>query len=142
MLISEPFVEHACSDPIAKMIAQINGNQPGAVEITTGVYQIGHFVSRGFLPGYEDYPEKLSIGCYGVCDSHHQVLAQCPELADPDRRFVVTLTEVRREDQGEGGWRWHKWGYYIGDHEIQHEYLYDEEGIERVFCYHIYEAKR
>jgi hypothetical protein len=48
------------------------------------------------------------------------------------------LTEVRKDDQPkQGGWRWHKWGPYIGTHEKQFEYLADEEGIERVFCYHI-----
>lgn len=32
-----------------------------------------------------------------------------------------------------------KWGEYIGKHNPQCEYLYDEVGIEQVYCYHVYE---
>ena len=109
------------------------------LQIETGCYQISHHGSTDFLPEYEHYP-KLSVGPYGVCDSLEQIKQQCHELADPDRRFVITLTEVRKADQPpDYGWRWHKWGEYIGDHEITQEYLADEKDIERVFCFHIYE---
>lgn len=30
---------------------------------------------------------------------------------------------------------------YIGIQNPQYEYLYDEEDIEKVYCYHIYEVK-
>jgi hypothetical protein len=30
-------------------------------------------------------------------------------------------------------------GRYIGKHDPQYEYLYDEVGIDHVYCYHIYE---
>ena len=122
-------------------ISRIIGNGTQSKRLEQGCYLIGHFGSSDFMPGYESYP-LLSIGSYGVCDSLEQLKNKCPELEASDRKFVVTLTEVRREDQpASGGWRWHKWGEYIGDHSPQHEYLYDEEGIERVFAYHIYEKE-
>ena len=122
------------------MIAFINGNSVKAKALQTGVYQIGHFGSSDFLRGYNEYPD-LTIGPYGVCDSVEQLLKACPELeADKDRRFVITVTPVTRAQQPDsGGWRWHKWGDYIGTQNPQHEYLYDEKHIEEVLVYHIYE---
>jgi hypothetical protein len=77
---------------------------------------------------------------YGVCDSWRQIVERWPIIVESERRFVIGVTRVRRVDQSpEGGWRWHKWGFYIGTHEPQREYLYDEEGIEQVWCFHIYE---
>jgi len=77
---------------------------------------------------------------FGVCDSYDQVLARWPSLETDPRHFQIWLTEVRREDQSEhGGWRWHKWGPYLGTYEIKHEYLYDED-IERVFPFSIIEV--
>lgn len=135
MLRSEPMML-APLDLILSIIADGRQN----VELKHGLYQIFHFGSSGMLPGYEDYPRGLPVESYGVCDSPDQLLAKCPEIEASGRMFVVTVTEVRRDAQdAEGGWRWCKWGPYIGDHEPQREYLADEPVIERVFCYHIYE---
>jgi hypothetical protein len=41
-----------------------------------------------------------------------------------------------------GGWRWHKWGPYIGTQEPKCEYIHDEPEIEEVFTYHVYELKQ
>lgn len=137
MLINEPAV--MLGDPILSIIAKVNGNQDYATKIMDGVYQIGHYGSSHFLYEYEHYPE-LSVNAYGVCDGIVNLLEYCPELESSDRRFVVTLTPVFKRDQpSEGGWRWHKWGPYIGAYEPTCEYLYDEEDIDVVFVYHIYE---
>jgi hypothetical protein len=144
MLVNEPYVLNP--SPILQMIAAVNGNRPGSEEVRPGVYLVGHFGSSRFpCPGYESYPEfgrapdNTYRSAYGVCDSIEQVLTLFPELEAPGREFIVTLTEVRRDVQGStGGWRWHKWGPYIGSHTPLFEYLYDES-IERVFVYHIYE---
>ncbi|MCK9567534.1 hypothetical protein M0R72_01130 [Candidatus Pacearchaeota archaeon] len=95
---------------------------------TDGVDPLKWFVDSGFR------------STYGVCDSPEQFLASDVYKFYNERpeEFIATLTEVRKDDQPkQGGWRWHKWGPYIGTHEKQFEYLADEEGIERVFCYHI-----
>jgi hypothetical protein len=140
------------SNQILDVVAALSGGVSGAIAERKGIYRIGHFGSSDW-PGprnqWEHYPEFPDVdtnegakyrGCYGVCDTVEQVLALYPELENSERKFVVTLTEIRRAYQDpSGGWRWHKWGDYIGTHDIQHEYLYDEEGIEAVLVYHIYE---
>lgn len=139
MLISEPGVRFR--NPILDIVASVAGRDIGVHELRAGVYEIGHFGGSNFLPGYEQYPEGLSVDCYGVCDDVEQLLAACPELvADPGRKFVVTVTRLRRENEpAEGGWRWRKWGPYIGTQGPQREYLHDEPAIEEILVYHVYE---
>jgi hypothetical protein len=137
MLISESQVLRP--DPILSMLAAVGGRPMVAQELQTGVYEIGHFGSSNFLSDYEDYPE-LIIDPYGVCDNFQQIIDQCPELLKDDRSFVITVTKIEGKDQDpSGGWRWHKWGEYIGTHEPQCEYIYDEPEIEAVYVYSIYE---
>ena len=84
---------------------------------------------------------------YGVVDSIEQLQDLIkPIIECPDRNFVVSLCRVDREHQyEEGGWRWHKWGPYYGNHEPKHEYLYDEVDangvgiIDTVIIFHVYE---
>lgn len=127
------------TDPILEMVARINGRSGNAREIRQGIYEIGHFGGSDFLRGYERYP-KTTVGPYGVCDSVEQLLAACPELEAHGREFVVTVTTIRKADEpADGGWRWHKWGEYIGTQNPQCEYIHDEPSIEQVLCFHIYE---
>ena len=112
--------------------------------IAEGVQQIGGFGSSASYPQYEHYPDfEEYFGPYGVCDNYQQIIEKCPEISESqDREFMITLTEIKKSDEpAQGGWRWHKWGEYIGEHEPEHEYLFDEDGIESVFCYHVYELK-
>lgn len=80
---------------------------------------------------------------YGVCDDYSQILEKRAEIINnSDKNYVIGLTRVKRAEQpSRGGWKWRWWGEYIGTHEIKCEYLYDEEGIEEVYCYHIYEIE-
>jgi hypothetical protein len=81
----------------------------------------------------------LPTSSYGVCDSPEQILERFPRLATIPERLLITINEVRKEHQPDhDGWRWHKWGEYIGNKEIMHEYLADEDdSIESVFTYQI-----
>lgn len=82
---------------------------------------------------------------YGIGDTPQQVMAH-PALewvrTDP-REFIVVFTEVRREDQPERqGWRFHKHGDYIGVHNVEWEYLAEQDGergerIDSVVMYHV-----
>ena len=140
MLISEPRCLEL--DAISAMLGRISGNMTIQHEVAKGIYLRPDFGSSSFLnPGYEDYPRLKNIGCYGACDVYQQILDLEPGLVnDPNREFVIRLTSVKKANQSEeGGWRWHKWGEYIGVHEITSEYLYDEPIVEEVLCYHIYE---
>lgn len=140
MLIHEP--KMAQVDPIYLIIAEVGGRSLEIKEPRPGVYEIGHFGGSHMLRGYEMYP-KVSVGPYGVCDNIEQLLEACPELEAPSREFVVTLTRiVKAEQQESGGWRWHKWGSYIGKQNPSCEYIHDEPEIEQVFCYHIYEKMK
>lgn len=144
MLISEPKVSQQSRDPIFSALAGISGRSASPSEIRPGVYEIGHFGSSHFLRDeYERYPDLPEVGSYGVCDSIENLLEKAPVLQQPGRDFVVTLTRVCKDDEpAEGGWRWHKWGPYIGAHEPQCEYIHDEPVVEEVFCYHIYERRQ
>ena len=137
MLISERAVMFR--HPILAIVAEANGRSGDTKELRTGVYEIGHFGSSHFLRDYESYPET-TVGPYGVCDTVEQLLAACPELEAPGREFVVTVTTIRKANEPSNyGWRWHKWGEYIGTHEPQCEYIHDELDIEEVLVFHIYE---
>lgn len=93
---------------------------------------------------WEHYPENLPdpLYAYGVCDSATQFRQRwLPLLAASERKFLVTLGHIHKVDQpAQGGWRWHKWGAYIGEKQPQYEYLYDEgPEITRVCLFYIYE---
>lgn len=156
-----PNALHDLHDSVLSRTAKHEGKNSSVVEERVGIYQVTHFGSTHFLRAWEHYPLFYSLEVnanmpahmkessydglvdrnpYGVCDNADQLLKHFPELEASDRQFVVTLTEIRKDEQPRnGGWRWHKWGPYIGNHTPEHEYLYDEEDIDVVFVYHIYE---
>ena len=54
----------------------------------------------------------------------------------PEYKLVLLMTpHMNTKDCSWGGWRWHKWGEYLGVHEPQHEYLSYEKGIDYVLSY-------
>ena len=113
-------------------------------QIQEGCYEITHYGSSAWPPGYEQYPKfKSHHSSYGVCDNLSQILQKIPEIEqDQNRQFIITLTPVIKKNQSRrGGWRWHKWGEYIGTQEPTTEYLYDEPIIKKVYAFHIYEKK-
>lgn len=132
------------TDPIMQLLASVNGvsKDRKVVIHSEGIYENPHYC---FNP--ESWLEALGVSIkdhyvdYGVSDNHLQILDKYKNLVnDPDRKYVVMLTKVSKSDQpSQGGWRWHKWGEYIGTHEITTEYLKDEPEVEEVYCYHIYE---
>ena len=134
----------------------VNISNPGldARSVRVGVYEIDRFnfdfdikMSVGQMTFKEHYPSISSrdvdgyLGCYGVCDNWEQLLAACPNLDDGfETPYCVSLTPIHKADCDEfDGWRWHKWGEYIGVQTPSCEYLFDEPVIELVYCYHIYQ---
>ena len=89
-----------------------------------------------------NYTDLLSGESFGVCDDVENFLeVYNEELENSDRKFFAILTPVLKSDQPrDGGWRWHKWGRYIGKFEPECEYLCDEKDIEIVYLFHIYEV--
>jgi hypothetical protein len=78
---------------------------------------------------------------YGVCDSWEQITDKWPYLIESPRRFFIGMTPIYKDDQPKHyGWRWNKWGDYIGTKNPRREYLYDEgDDINLVWVFHIVE---
>ncbi len=89
---------------------------------------------------WDDRRSEVVTGCYGVCDNADQVLARYAALiARPDVKVCVHLQPVYKADQpAHDGWRWEKWGEYIGRHEPEYEYLADERDIDVVYVYNVW----
>jgi hypothetical protein len=88
---------------------------------------------------------EKSLNCYGVCDSPEQFDAKYGEaLRGCPIDLCVTFVHVEKDPTNKwkgGGWRWHKWGEYIGAGEPTQEYLDDEELFpDGVYTFHIYEV--
>lgn len=84
------------------------------------------------------------VGCclsaHGVADNVEQVKKRFANvIANPDVQICIALMPVFKSKEPEdGGWRWHKWGEYIGTQNPQCEYLYNEPDIDLVLCFHVY----
>lgn len=122
------------------------GSSKGSLEkhLATGVYEINHFGSSRWPEGRKRDEDGYELfGEYGVCDNYQQILKHHPEISDPNRKFVIALTKIVKSEQpSDGGWRWHKWGEYIGELNPRYEYIYNEDNtIQFVYCYHIYEME-
>ena len=118
-----------------------------------GIY-VCHMSTDYILEEITDYKKAKNFNSplywydYGVSDNASQVLDYYEHLLTQDsdymngRKFIITMTPVFRDNQPEdGGWRWHKWGQYIGEFEPQCEYLYDEQGIDYVWIFKILEIE-
>lgn len=106
------------------------------VALRQGIYQTPWF-------GVTAYTTTPFARCwktllYGVCDSLENFLEVNPEFTTCGYEVVVTLTPVYRCDEPEeDGWRWCKWGEYIGHQTPQREYLHDEPEIDMVYVFQV-----
>jgi len=88
--------------------------------------------------------EKFHICEYGVCDNASQAIKRFlkaeKELGIDLGKCILCLHPIVKKNQPhDGGWRWHKWGPYIGVKNPQYEYIWDEDdSIKFVWCYHLY----
>lgn len=137
---------------------------PKPVRVKTGVYDNCGFNFHNWIPKnieYDDYfgiqMRKLikqhgggnfeemcgRLNSYGICDSIEDFMNLFGEMLKRSTcKYVVGFTKVEKKDQEHwGGWRWHKWGPYIGKQKPTTEYLYDEPLVEVVYTYHIYKIK-
>ena len=143
------------------ILALIGGADPSPYRVREGVYKIAHFSFSDFLPGsgnsqvegpWDEYPllgkvlatfdngrSHCEYGSYGVCDDVDQFFEH--ELGrwvlDSERKFTVSFSKVVNSE--DDGWRWHKWGPYIGKREIECEYLREQPEIEYVYCFQVHE---
>lgn len=63
---------------------------------------------------------------------------------EPNYQFILLLTPIINNHDKSlwGGWRWHKWGEYIGKHTPQYEYLDHEYGIDYVLVWKLCPVER
>ena len=63
---------------------------------------------------------------------------------EPNYQFILLLTPIinSHDKSSWGGWRWHKWGEYIGKHNPQYEYLDHEDGIDYVLVWKLCPVER
>lgn len=88
--------------------------------------------------------ETEVITPYGVADNATQVVEYFKDFEKRNNidlgDCVICMHPIVKEFQpDEGGWRWHKWGRYIGVKDPQCEYIKEEnDSIKMVWCFHIY----
>ena len=132
------------TDPLLVTIANVLGDPSTIVRIRQGVYMtpLNHHLAQGlaFEDKYPEFPNGSDLEPYGVADSVNQFLDRFSDEIEADPRpLFVTFTKIARETQSPtGGWRWHKWGTYLGEKDPQEEYLYDEPDIESVVVFHLF----
>lgn len=86
---------------------------------------------------FKKFNEELNIygGGFGVSDNLDQI-KEVWKVYWSERKFVLEIYEVYKEHQPpRGGWRWSKWGPYIGKREPKAEYLADEPEITEVMIF-------
>lgn len=85
---------------------------------------------------------EVSHTTYGLCDNPDQILKKWSHLEAGHQRHFITATPIYREHEPEwGGFRFHKWGEYIGEHELEYEYLVDQKEIDVIYVFHIHTLK-
>jgi hypothetical protein len=146
MLVDVEFKKPA---PHMAMILGIIGSGGTVVpeRIGKGMYQCGHWSIDQFgLPIRERWREEnaeyLDFEDYGVCDTPEQAIEHLKLESRPENFFVSFVKIEKATQPADGGWRWHKWGPYIGTKEPQCEYIHDEPDIDAVYTYHVYELQR
>lgn len=79
---------------------------------------------------------------YGVCDDATQARERFRFLEKLEEKYIIMLQPIWRSAQSKrGGFRYHKHGPYIGKQKPRHEYLYDDEHIDKVFLFSVTEVK-
>lgn len=118
-----------------------------ARKLAAGIYQSSWWNFELDFRGHQDYrldyPDlPLDFPCYGVCDSPEQLQSLLPaELLTNETPYVISMAPILRSEQEPGGWRWHKWGPYLGVQHPTTEYLHDEPLIEQVWTFHVYQVR-
>lgn len=92
-----------------------------------------------------DWTINRPIVGYGVADNASQVIKYFKKLEkeyeiDLGNCVIALRPIIKKSQPKDGGWRWHKWGKYIGVKNPQYEYIYDEDdSIKFVWCYQLWQ---
>ena len=147
--LSDTFIAHvksqSSSEEETKSVLDFYSAPHFYEKLATGIY-LSDGNSHLYVNPVKDKDGNSFFGEYnqwGVCDNYQQILDKFPDINDPNKLHVISLTPVLKSDQpARGGWRWHKHGAYIGNLSPQHEYLYDEDSsIQQVYMFDVYELE-
>lgn len=138
-------------------IQELINNLKNAKDIRDFLYQIKTGIYKGCwsksdlkdycgleVEEYDSFLNKNNFNSsfrenFGVADNIEQVLEHYPELLESKDSFIVIFSDVYRKDQPKSyGFRYEKFGEYIGTQDIQHEFIYDDKHIDKVIIYHIF----
>lgn len=101
----------------------------------TGFYTCEDFNDYCFIDHLTDYNCQDSFYIYGIADNASQILEAYPDI--PDDHIVLMVPIFSKKDEPFSGWRWHKWGRYLGVQERSCEYLNDEPNTDMIYCFSI-----
>lgn len=141
MLVDPCFIEpRGGMRSVLTIVSGGHSSSPRKVE--RGLYMCRHWNFDEFLDDdWDEYPEFADdVDAIGVCDSPEQFKRKAGALLEEaGDEFVVSFVRIAKDEQpSDGGWRWHKWGGYIGERQPRADYLYDEPEIDEVYTYHVY----
>ena len=114
--------------------------------IIVGTKNLHNYLGEGWESHSVDVRALGLNCCYGVCDTPQQFLKKYHKaLQGSPNTYVVGFGHMAKDPGSRGvggGWRWHKWGPYVGEGDPQCEYLDDEDEFnDGVYCFHIHEYK-
>lgn len=94
------------------------------------------------IESYDFNSIREGISPYGVADNVAQIKEYAKDILASDNPVVISVTEMKKTQQPEeDGWRWEKWGQYIGTQNPQCDYLHDEPNIDSVYVFHVYAVR-
>lgn len=121
------------------------GGSSTPTRLSQGLYLCCHWSSEHLLRGRKVKPSyflNVEYDAFGVCDTPQQVI-DAYKLNDIPEEVFVCFVPIRKSEQpSRDGWRWHKWGPYIGTQHPQCEYIYDEPSIKEVYTFQIYQLEK
>ena len=121
----------SCEEFIEKMDSNYNDNR----------YELNKKTDETLLQYYSREYKNWVLE-YGVADNIEQIKKLYKkQINNKKEKFIISITKIYQNK--EDGWRWHKWGKYIGKLNPQCEYLYDEDfgkDFECVMCFTLYQV--
>lgn len=135
---------------LAQLLGAIGSGRGGGTpeQVEPGLFKCGHWNFDAYLsPEWTrdwDFEGEESRGMppeYGVCDSIGQFKRKYFDKlsSDPKHEYVVSFVHIQKAlEPQQNGWRWCKWGEYVGEKEPKYEYLAHEPEITEVYTFHVY----
>lgn len=106
---------------------------------THSYWQHLHSIPRDNMEEYLAY--ENNVWTYGVADNLEQVVKLYEENKEGffhGNHVILCHKVVKNPNEPCSGWRWHKWGPYIGTQNPKCEYINDEPEITEVIVFSIY----